>query len=104
MLYVIFLAWVPVFFYVASRFATPLVAGGATLLAVAWSVPNYPAALPSWYNLFFATFGLAALLYHLQCENRFLLALAGACGGASFAFKHSGLFFIAAALLYLLFS
>ena len=35
MLYVAFLAWVPAFYYVALKFSTPLVASGATLLAVA---------------------------------------------------------------------
>jgi len=104
MLYVAFLAWVPVFYYVALKFSTPLVAGGATLLAVAWSIPNYPAALPSWYNLILATFGLAALLQQLEHPSRWWLALSGVFGGASFLCKQSGLFFIAAALLYLLFS
>ncbi|HET6177604.1 MAG TPA: hypothetical protein VFE61_11770 [Candidatus Sulfotelmatobacter sp.] len=103
MLFIFFLAWVPAFFYVASKLSNSLVAGAVTLLAVVWSVPNYPAAMPSWYNLFFATFGLAALLYDLDRPNRILLALAGACGGASFLCKQSGMFFVSGVFLYLIF-
>jgi hypothetical protein len=62
MLLLFCLAWVTCIYYAASQFVSAAVAGGVTLLAVAWSVPNYSAAMPSWYNLFFATFGLAALL------------------------------------------
>jgi len=58
-LFFFFLTWVPALYYIASRFASPLPAGGAVLLAVTWSLPNYFAAIPSWYNLFFATFGMA---------------------------------------------
>src|SRR5206468_3004365 len=64
-LFAVFVAWVPAVFYIASRFARPLAAGAVTLLAVVWSVPNYPAAMPSWYNLFLATFGVAALLRYV---------------------------------------
>src|SRR6266481_218342 len=54
-LFAAFVAWVPTVYYVASRFGPPFVAAGVTLLAIAWSVPNYPGPMPSWYNLFFAT-------------------------------------------------
>src|SRR5687768_7826937 len=55
-----FVAWVPTVYYLARRFVRPLAASALTLVAVVWSVPSYPAAMPSWYNLFFATFGVAA--------------------------------------------
>ena len=103
MLFLFFLAWVPAFYYVALRFVSVPVAGAVTLLAVAWSVPNYSAAMPSWYNLFFATFGLAALLRYTEIQSRRWLFVAGLCGGISFLFKISGLYFIAGALLFLLF-
>ena len=79
------------------------VAGAVTLLAVAWSIPNYSAAMPSWYNLFFATFGLAALLRYIETQKRRWLLAAGLCGGISCLFKISGLYFVAGALLFLLF-
>ncbi len=64
--FLFFLAWLPAVYYIALRFTSAIAAGGITLLAVAWSYPNYPAAMPSWYNLFFATFGAAALLRYLK--------------------------------------
>ncbi len=100
-LFVFFLAWVPAVFYVCSRFATLPVSALATLLAVSWSIPNYPAAMPSWYNLFFATFGLAAILRYLEKPRRRWLFLAGLAGGLSVLVKTSGLFFVAAGLLFL---
>src|SRR5258706_4951174 len=63
----------------------------------------YAAAMPSWYNLFFATFGLAALLRYIEMQTGRWLVVAGFCGGISFLFKLLGLYFIAAALLFLLF-
>ncbi|HEU5171167.1 MAG TPA: hypothetical protein VFU46_11550, partial [Gemmatimonadales bacterium] len=37
-------AWVPAVFYAAMRLAAPVAAVPLTILAVAWSVPNYAAA------------------------------------------------------------
>src|SRR5208282_1273052 len=59
--FLFFLAWVPAIYYIALRFTSAVAAGLIALVAVAWSYPNYPAAMPSWYNLFFATFGAAAI-------------------------------------------
>ena len=98
-----FLAWVPAVYAIASRFTSPLVAGAVTLLAAAWSIPNYSSAAPSWYNLFFATFGTLAVLRYLECERSWWLFLAGFCGGISFLFKLSGLYFVAGVLLFLVF-
>jgi hypothetical protein len=102
-LYVFFLAWILAVFYVASRFLSDFVAGCIALLAVAWSVPNYAAAVPSWYNLFFATFGAAALLRCLEVGSRRWLFLAGIFGGLSILAKIVGVFYVAAALLFLVF-
>ncbi len=66
----LFVAWVPVVFYLASSFASPITAGAATLLAVAWSLPNYPTPMPSWYNLFLATFGAAAIFRYLETGRK----------------------------------
>ena len=102
-LFAFFVAWVPAVYYVAARFASPIAAGGTTLLAVAWSLPNYSAAVPSWYNLFFAVFGTVALLRNLETQSRGWLVLAGVCGGLSFLAKLSGLYYVAAVLLFLAF-
>lgn len=103
MMFLFFLAWVPAVYYVASRFVSPFAAGAVALLAVAWGPPNYAAAMPSWYNLFFATFGLAALLRHIEVQSDRWLLVAGFCGGISFLLKQLGLYFVAGALLFLLF-
>jgi len=103
MLFLFFLTWVPAVYYTTSRFVSAPLAGALTLLAVAWGPPNYAAAMPSWYNLFFATFGLAALLRYIEVQNRRWLLLAGVCGGISLLFKLPGLYFVAGALLFLVY-
>ena len=100
MLFVFFLAWVPAVFAMAREFAGPATAAVATLAAVAWSVPNYTAAVPSWYCLFFATFGTLALLKHIRAPHNSWLVIAGLCGGLSFLMKTPGLFYVAGAFLY----
>jgi hypothetical protein len=102
-LFVVFLAWVPVVYYLASRFVAPLAAGGVTLLAVVWSLPNYSAPMPSWYNLFLATFGVAALFRHMESRRRRWLVVAGLAGGLSFLVKVIGLYYVAGVLLYFVF-
>lgn len=103
MLFLFFLGWVPSVYFVARRFTRPLAASAVTLLAVVWSVPNYPEAMPSWYNLFFATWGMLALLRYAESEKKRWLWIAGLCGGLSFLIKISGLYFVAAALLFFIF-
>ena len=102
-LFLFFLGWVPSAYLVARRFVRPLAAGAIVLLAVAWSVPNYPEAMPSWYNLFFATWGVLALLRYIEGDESRWLWIAGICGGLSFLVKITGLYFAAAALLFLIF-
>ncbi len=102
-LFLFFLAWVPSVYFIARRFTTPITAGAVTLLAVAWSVPEYPEAMPSWYNLFFATWGTLALLRYTEGGRRRWLWAAGLCAGLSFLIKISGLFFADAVLLFFIF-
>ncbi|MFL5607922.1 MAG: hypothetical protein ACJ8AD_15835, partial [Gemmatimonadaceae bacterium] len=98
-----FVAWVPAVFAIARRFVAPLAAGAVTLLAVAWSLPNHPAAMPSWYNLFLATFGILALLKYLEGGRQRWLVIAGVMGGLSFLAKVIGLYYVAGVLLFLVF-
>ena len=102
-LFAVFLAWLPTLFYIASRFARPLAAAGVVLLAVVWSLPNYPVAMASWYNLFLATFGIAALFRYLEVGHRRWLMTAGLAGGLSFLVKMIGLYYVAGVLLFLVF-
>ena len=103
MLFVFFLAWIPAVYWIASRFCRDWIAGALTFLAVAWSVPNYSEAVPSWYNLFLATFGAAALLAYVKRPRWIWPFLAGACGGFSFLAKSVGLCYVAGALLFFAF-
>ncbi|MFP8880811.1 MAG: hypothetical protein VCE43_15915 [Myxococcota bacterium] len=97
------LAWVPAVFAIARTAATPWVAGLITVSCVAWSLPNHFTAMASWYNLFFTTFGLLALLRYLETDRRGWLVAAGLCAGISVLFKSTGLGFAAGALLTLLY-
>ncbi|MEJ7810307.1 MAG: hypothetical protein WKG32_07820 [Gemmatimonadaceae bacterium] len=96
----VFAVWVPALYYAATRFVRPLLAAAAVLVAVVWSVPAYPAAMPSWYNLFLATFAGCALLRHSETGRKRWLIAAGAAAGVSLLVKVVGLYTIAAALLY----
>jgi hypothetical protein len=99
-MFAVFLLWVPALFYIASRFTGTAAAALVTLLCVIWSVPTYPAAMPSWYNLFFATFGIAALFRFTETDRAEWLFAAGWAGGLSVLIKMVGLYYIAAALLF----
>jgi len=101
--FLFFLAWIPAVYYIALRFTSAVAAGLVTLVAVAWSYPNYPAAMPSWYNLFLATFGAAALLRYLDVRRARWLFVAGVCGGVSILIKVIGAYYIAGVLLFLAF-
>jgi 4-amino-4-deoxy-L-arabinose transferase-like glycosyltransferase len=103
MMFLFFLAWVPAVYFIARRFVTPLTAAAVTLLAVAWSVPNYAEAMPSWYNLFFTTWGVLALMRYVETDRQRWLWAGGLCGGLSFLIKITGLYFIAGALLFFVF-
>jgi hypothetical protein len=101
--FLFFLAWVPAVYFICRDFVSPITAGAVTLLAVAWSFPNYPAAMPSWYNLFIATFGALALMTYLKRRFSRWLFIAGVCGGISVLVKVIGLYYIAGVLLFLVF-
>ena len=102
-LFAAFVAWLPAVFYVASRFVQPIAAMWVGFLAVVWSLPNYPAAMASWYNLFLATAGIAALLRWLEDPRRRWLVLAGVLGGLSILVKIIGLYYVAGVLLFLVY-
>lgn len=102
-LFAVFLAWVPTVYYIATRFVGRYAAAAVALLAVVWSLPNYSAPMPSWYNLFFATFGLAALCRHIEDGDRRWIFVAGIVGGLSILMKVVGLYYVAGVLLFLVF-
>lgn len=102
-LYLAFLLWVPAVYVIAARWAPPSGAALAVALAVAWTLPNYSAAMPSWYNLFLATWGLVALLHYFDARRPRALFVAGVAGGLSCLFKIVGLYCILGAVLALVY-
>jgi hypothetical protein len=100
--------WIPVFFVVAERLArpgpwAPWAAGLAVITAVYWSVPNHPRGMPTWYTLFFATAGMAAVLRYIDTRHRRWMLAAGVAAGLSCTIKIVGLYFIGAVLLFAVF-
>jgi hypothetical protein len=102
-IFVLFLAYIPCTYFIARRFVRPSVAAVVALLATSWSLPIYPAAIPSWYLLYFAVFGIAALFCHLDTGHARWLVVAGVFGGLSISFKLVGVWYVLAVLLYLVF-
>ena len=102
-MFAVFLLWIPTVYYIASRLAKPVAAAVVTLLCVVWSIPNYPAAMPSWYNLFFAIFGAAALMRYTETRRVRWLVAAGIAGGLSITIKIVGVYYVGAAFLFLVF-
>lgn len=88
---------------IARRAVPPWAAGFMTWLAVAWSVPNYFTGMPSWFNLFFATFGILALLRFAERGRPRDLVVAGLCGGLSIAIKSIGVYYVLGALFWLVY-
>jgi hypothetical protein len=86
---------------VARRFAPPRTSASVVLLISVWSVPNYPAAMPTWYNLFLAVVALWCLFGFLETERRGWLLAAGAACGLSIVMKIVGLYTLAAMLIVL---
>jgi hypothetical protein len=95
--------FVAVFHSLVQRLMPAWCAALITILAVVWSTPNYFAALPSWYNLYFAVYGIWALVRYDETNKLRWVFLAGVLGGFSFLFKLAGLYFIAASILFLVF-
>lgn len=97
-----FVVFVVAAFYIATRITSPPVAAVLVVAIVVWSVPNYPAAMPSWFNLFLATGGVASLVRWLESRQQRWLWIAGLAGGLSIVVKVVGLYYLAGAALFLL--
>lgn len=97
------LASIPAIYAMSLRTASPVIAAVVALASVVWSIPNYFGSLPSWYNLFFAIFGTWSMIKFIETDRPRWLVLAGAMGGFSILIKVTGLFFVAAGFLFLLF-
>lgn len=101
LVFAFFMAFLAAIYAIARRLSTEIGAVMTMAVAAVWSLPNYFVSLPSWYNLFLATFGVLAFFRYLETERRWWLALAGFCGGLSVLAKISGLFYLAGGLAFL---
>jgi hypothetical protein len=95
----LFVVYVACFYALTRRFVGPAGAFLATLFAIAWSVPAYPAPMPSWYLLYFSVFGAYAVVRYLEGGARVWLLGAGLIGGLSLTFKIVGIWYVLAVLL-----
>lgn len=91
-LFIATMGWLVVVYRLLLRFVPPVGAAAVAMVVLVWSVPNYPASLPSWYILFAATGTALALVRWQETGRRGFLVLAGALGGVAFLFKLSGIF------------
>lgn len=89
------LPWLYAMFRIGRRFLPPAAAAGLALLGLIWSLPNYPAAMPSWYLLFCATWAMLCVLKWQEDHVARWLVLAGLLGGVAVGFKLSGVLVIA---------
>ncbi|HVT41068.1 MAG TPA: DUF885 family protein [Gemmatimonadaceae bacterium] len=102
-LFIAFLLWLPAVWWLARRGCGRRWAVAITILAAWWSLPVYPAAMPTWYLLFIATWIVVALeRWHVSGHARWLVAVGMACGTAV-TVKQTGLYLLAGALLGILF-
>lgn len=91
-LFIATMGWLVVVYRLLLRFVPPVGAAAVAMAVLVWSVPNYPASLPSWYILFAATGTALALVRWQETGRRGFLVLAGALGGVAFLLKLSGIF------------
>jgi Dolichyl-phosphate-mannose-protein mannosyltransferase len=102
-LFVAFVLWLPAIWWLAARSCGHRWAVVITILAAWWSLPIYPAAMPSWYLLFLGTWTIVALeRWHSSKHTRWLVVIGLLCGIAV-SVKQTGLYIVAGALLGLLF-
>ena len=73
------------------------------LLAWVSSVPNYPAPMPSWYNLFFAIFIVHGLLRYQANRSMVAIVVTGVLISLSVLAKISGLYMLASTMLFFYF-
>ena len=99
LLFLSFLGFLAASFAIARRFAGARTSAAVVLCMTVWGLPNYPAAMPSWYNLFLAVGAVWALARYLESPRTRWLVLAGACAGLSILMKVIGLYTLAGLLM-----
>jgi len=85
-------------FFIALRFVSPLMATLVATSATIWSFPNYFAALPSWYILMTASGIVWALIKFQETNSRRYIIVAAMLSGVAILLKIVGLYLVAASL------
>lgn len=102
-LFMAFTLWLPAVWWLAMRSCGRRWAVVITIVSAWWSLPIYPAAMPTWYLLFMGTWIVVALARWHESRRTYWLALVGALCGLAVTVKQTGLFLVAGALLGMLF-
>jgi hypothetical protein len=101
-LFIGFVLWLPALWWLAMRWCGPRWAVAITIIGAWWSLPIYPAAMPSWYLLFIGTWIVVALERWQASKPggrvRWLVLAGGLCGVAVLV-KQTGLYLVAGTLL-----
>ncbi len=87
---------------VSRRWLSALDAGGMVVLCGLWSVRLNPESLPSWYILFLTVVVLDAFLTFVETRQLRWLLVAGVLAGTAFLFKLTGIYLIAAGVLFVM--
>jgi hypothetical protein len=98
LLFLSFLAFSGASYAIARRFASARISAAVVLCMTVWGMPNYPAAMPTWYNVFLAVGAVWGLTRYLESTRSRWLVFAGACAGVSILMKLTGLYTLAALL------
>lgn len=101
-LFIAFVLWLPAVWWLARRYCGLRSAVVLTVIAAWWSLPIYPAAMPTWYLLFFGTWIVVALeRWQASKPDGHVrwLVLVGVLCGAAVLVKQTGLYLVAASLL-----
>lgn len=93
------LAWITGVYATARHWLSPSRAGLLTLLVLVWSVPLYPAAVPSWFVLFLVSAAGAAMVVGRARWPRAAVVGAGVLLGLALLVKVTALFGVAGILL-----
>lgn len=102
-LLVCFLIYLWVVYLLASRFANRALSMLVVLFAVSWGLPTYPGALSSWYLLTFSVSGMYCLVRFMETRHGSWLLGTGLLGGLSICIKITGVWFLGAVLLFMVF-
>jgi 4-amino-4-deoxy-L-arabinose transferase-like glycosyltransferase len=95
-LFACFLPWLLGVWSIARRICEPAIAATVVALCATWTLPMYPAALPTWYLLFLMTAVVLALLRWEEDGHPRWIFAAGLLCGLAIVLKQTGLYLLVA--------